>query len=115
MRFIRNLLVGSIFAAFSAGMASAAPVSSLQTNVQQGPGLVLKVQNRCENLRRSCERKGQLGERGEGNCRQYREECGYQRSASYCARLRRECLNREERGERGEGNCRRFREECRQG
>jgi hypothetical protein len=112
MRFVRNLLIGSVFAAFSAGMATAGPVSTLQTNVQDGSGLVLKVLSRCENLRRDCERKGQLGERGEGNCRRYREECGVQRSASYCARLRRECRDKNERGERGEGNCRRFREEC---
>jgi hypothetical protein len=112
MRFVRNLLIGSIFAAFSAGIATAAPVNSLQTNVQEGSGLVLKVLNRCESLRRDCEAKGQLGERGEGNCRRYREQCGFQRSASYCARLRRECRDKGERGERGEGNCRRFREEC---
>ena len=49
------------------------------------------------------------GERGEGNCRRYREECG---GTSYCERLRRACVYKEYRGEAGEGNCRRYRNEC---
>jgi hypothetical protein len=112
MHFVRYLLAGCIFAAFNAGITSAAPVSPLRTSVEKGPGLVLKVQSRCETLRRACEMKNELGERGEGNCRRYREECSFQRSASYCARLRSDCLYKSERGERGEGNCRRYREEC---
>ena len=66
--------------------------------------------NRCERLRRACVNKDERGERGEGNCRRYREECGS--AESYCERLRRACFYKEERGERGEGNCRRYRSEC---
>lgn len=30
----------------------------------------------CARLRRACEFKGERGERGEGNCRRYRQVCG---------------------------------------
>src|SRR5688572_5854084 len=53
--------------------------------------------NRCERLRRACVNKDERGERGEGNCRRYREECGS--AESYCERLRRACFYKEERGE----------------
>lgn len=33
----------------------------------------------CERLRRACEYKDERGERGEGNCRRYRYECGDRR------------------------------------
>ena len=65
--------------------------------------------DRCERLRRACQYKDERGERGEGNCRRYREECG---GTSYCERLRRACAYKEYRGEVGEGNCRRYRNEC---
>jgi hypothetical protein len=112
MHFVRYLLAGCIFAAFSMGITLAAPISPSQTSAVRGPGLVLKVQSRCETLRRECEMKNELGERGEGNCRRYHYECGFQRGASDCARLRSDCLYKREQGERGEGNCRRYREEC---
>lgn len=59
----------------------------------------------CRELRRACE----FGERGEGNCRRYREVCAdrAQRRES-CEDLRAQCRY----GERGEGNCRRYREVC---
>jgi hypothetical protein len=113
MPFVRSLLLAAIFALFSAGISSGAPLSTYsKESVQSGPGLVLKVQSRCDTLRRACANKGELGERGEGNCRRYREECG-NRGASNCARLRQACIYKGELGERGEGNCRRYREECR--
>src|SRR3712207_5956504 len=66
----------------------------------------------CEELRLACENRDRLGERGEGNCRRYREAC--LRPVEYdCRELRRACLYREELGERGSGNCRRYRELCR--
>ena len=68
----------------------------------------------CEQLRRACEYKEELGEVGQGNCRRYREECGSRRpSASLCRELRYACLHKEELGEEGMGNCRRYRETCR--
>ena len=113
MPFVRSLLLAAIFALFSAGMTSGAPLSTYsKESVQSGAGIILKVQSRCETLRRACANKRELGEVGEGNCRRYREECSG-RSASYCARLRQACLYKGELGEVGEGNCRRYREECR--
>jgi hypothetical protein len=113
MPFIRSLLLAAVVALFSAGAVSAAPPSlSLHESLKNGAGLALKVQSRCETLRRACAGKRELGEIGEGNCRRYREECSG-RSASYCAHLRQACLYKGERGEAGEGNCRRYREECR--
>ena len=113
MHFIRSLLLAAIVALFGAGLASAEPLSiAPKAGLNNGSGLVLKVQSRCETLRRACANKGALGEVGEGNCRRYREECGG-RSASYCAHLRQACLYKGARGEVGEGNCRRYREECR--
>ena len=101
MPFIRSLLLAAVVALFSAGAVSAAPPSlSLQESLKNGVGLVLKVQSRCETLRRACAGKRELGETGEGNCRRYREECSG-RSASYCAHLRQACLYKGERGELG--------------
>lgn len=66
--------------------------------------------NYCERLRRACVYRDERGERGEGNCRRYRDECGS--GPSYCERLRRACEYKDERGEWGQGNCRRYRDEC---
>jgi hypothetical protein len=67
--------------------------------------------NYCRNLRYRCENKEELGEEGAGNCRRYREECGWQRR-SYCENLRYRCENKENLEEEGNGNCRRYRREC---
>jgi hypothetical protein len=74
--------------------------------------LTAKAQN-CEELRLACERKQELGEVGEGNCRRFREQCGERRQVVNCADLRAACLHKEQLGEVGEGNCRRYRELCR--
>lgn len=65
----------------------------------------------CEELRRACENKEQLGEQGAGNCRRYREACE-QPVQPNCAELRRACLYKDELGESGAGNCRAYREAC---
>ena len=91
------------------------PVSASAQSIRVGPGGV-QVEGPggdCQELRRACENKGRLGERGEGNCRRYREQCGERRSRVDCAELRSACLNKERLGEQGEGNCRRYRELCR--
>jgi hypothetical protein len=95
----------------SASAGSVAPAAGASVAVESG---VVQVQGSryCNELRRACEMKDSLGERGGGNCRRYREECGGGHR-SYCERLRKACMYKEERGERGEGNCRRYREECR--
>jgi hypothetical protein len=67
----------------------------------------------CEELRLACEAKGQLGERGEGNCRRYRETCERPSRQQVCEELRQACMHKGELGERGEGNCRQYRETCR--
>ena len=43
-----------------------------------GPSAALAQwdERRCRRLRRACEFKDERGERGEGNCRRYRRECG---------------------------------------
>lgn len=70
---------------------------------------------RCRELRQACLMKGSLGERGEGNCKRYREQCQSQGRDDDCSELRRACLNKGQLGERGEGNCRRYRERCQRG
>lgn len=66
---------------------------------------------RCQELRLACEKKEQLGERGQGNCRAYREQCG--RRGPSCGELRYYCLHKEEFGGQGQGFCRQYRENCR--
>ncbi|RPH72746.1 MAG: hypothetical protein EHM78_02250 [Myxococcaceae bacterium] len=89
----------------------------------------------CRSLRQACLMRDSLGERGDGNCRRFREQCGDERGGrgggggggviggigdiiggggrgGRCERLRRACMFKDERGDRGQGNCRRFREEC---
>jgi hypothetical protein len=93
----------------SAGLA--APGGNLRQDTAGLESLVQPAQYvSCERLRRACVYKDERGERGEGNCRRYREECGGRNS--YCERLRRACVYKEYRGEVGEGNCRRYRNEC---
>lgn len=107
------------------GMAAAAalligPVSAFSQSIEFGPGGVRFNDGRrgggsyCEQLRRACERKDELGETGQGNCRRYREECAPRPSrAEVCRQLRYECLNKEDIGATGEGTCRRYRQTCR--
>ena len=47
----------------------------------------------CEELRRACQMKDRLGERGEGNCRRYRENCQRAQRVD-CQELRAACLNK---------------------
>lgn len=63
----------------------------------------------CRELRRACEMRDQLGERGQGNCRRYREQC---EQGPDCRALRQACMFKEELGEQGQGNCRAYREQC---
>jgi hypothetical protein len=105
--------------AFGAAAATALfvfPISAFSQSIEVGPGGVRVYDGRggqCEQLRRACENKDALGERGEGNCRRYRETCQRPVRRDVCAELRQACLNKDELGERGEGNCRRYRETCR--
>ncbi|PZR82825.1 MAG: hypothetical protein DLM68_15455 [Hyphomicrobiales bacterium] len=95
------------------------PISASSQSVEFGPGGVRinpggAASGRCEELRRACEHKEQLGEQGEGNCRRYRETCQQRQSRrQVCGELRSACLHKEELGEQGEGNCRKYRESCR--
>lgn len=93
--------------------------SAFAQSIEIGPGGVRVDDGRgrgggqCEQLRRACEAKDQLGERGEGNCRRYRETCLRPVRRDNCAELRAACLNKDRLGEQGEGNCRRYRQACR--
>jgi len=108
---------------FALGVAAAAallviPISAFSQSIEVGPGGIRLDDGRgrggqCEQLRRACENKDALGERGEGNCRRYRETCQRPVRRDVCGELRQACLNKGELGERGEGNCRRYRETCR--
>ncbi|MBR0696141.1 hypothetical protein [Bradyrhizobium lablabi] len=64
----------------------------------------------CRELRQACMMKDQLGERGQGNCRRYREAC--QQPQVSCMELRARCMFKDELGEQGQGNCRRYRQMC---
>jgi hypothetical protein len=102
---------------FALGAAAAAallviPISAFSQSIEIGPGGV-RVGGQCDELRRACENKDMLGERGEGNCRRYRETCQRPVRRDVCGELRQACLYKNELGERGEGNCRRYRETCR--
>jgi hypothetical protein len=59
------------------------PVPASSQGIEIGPGGVYIDRGRgregrqgdCEELRRACLHKDELGEEGEGNCRRYRETC----------------------------------------
>ena len=96
------------------------PISAFAQSIEIGPGGVRMDDGRssrrggqCEELRAACENRDRLGERGEGNCRRYREACEPPVRRDVCGELRAACLNKDELGEQGAGNCRRYRETCR--
>jgi hypothetical protein len=73
--------------AAAAALFASAPAAFSQ-EIELGPGGV-RVQpfphyqgrsvwrgRRCEELRRACVYKEELGEQGQGNCRRYRQYCG---------------------------------------
>jgi hypothetical protein len=102
---------------FALGVATATalsviPISAFSQSIEIGPGGV-RIGGQCDELRRACENRDQLGERGEGNCRRYRETCQRPVRRDACGELRQACLNKDRLGEQGEGNCRRYRESCR--
>jgi hypothetical protein len=65
----------------AAALFSSVPASS--QGIEIGPGGVHidrdrdrdGLQGDCEELRRACLHKDELGEEGEGNCRRFRETC----------------------------------------
>lgn len=108
--------------AMAAAVLLLAPQLAFSQSIQIGPGGVRMDDGRgrggggqCEELRRACENKDRLGERGEGNCRAYRETCQRPVRRDVCAELRQACLNKDRLGEQGEGNCRKYRQTCRGG
>ena len=110
---MRKLVIGVI----ATVALLAIPVSTFSQSVEIGPGGVRVEDGRtrrgggqCEQLRLACENKDRLGERGEGNCRTYRETCQRPVRRDVCSELRAACLNKDRLGEQGEGNCRRYRE-----
>ena len=67
--------------AIVAAAALSPPVPAFSQGIEIGPGGVHIDRGRdregrdCEELRRACLHKDELGEEGEGNCRRYRETC----------------------------------------
>ena len=106
-----------VFGAAAATALFVIPISAFSQSIEVGPGGVRVYDGRgggqCEQLRRACENKDALGERGEGNCRRYRETCQRPVRRDVCGELRQACLYKNELGEQGAGNCRRYRETCR--
>src|SRR5437667_7526634 len=75
------------------GVAAAAaffvlPISAYSQSIEIGPGGVRVGGGQCEQLRRACEYKDRLGERGEGNCRTYRETCQRPGRRATCGEVR---------------------------
>ena len=70
-------------AAIIAAAALFSPVPASSQGIEIGPGGVHIDPGRdreglrgdCEEMRRACLHKDELGEEGEGNCRRYRETC----------------------------------------
>ena len=77
---MRNALVGLTLAAglaFTALPASAVPFGiTAPENLGNATEHAQWDRSRCDRLRRQCRNKDARGERGEGNCRRYREQCG---------------------------------------
>ena len=70
--------------AIAAAALFAFPTSTFSQGIEIGPGGVRigvdpgpegASQQECDELRRACLHKEELGEQGEGNCRKYRETC----------------------------------------
>ena len=72
--------------AVAAAAALFSPLSAYSQQIEIGPGGVRIERGgdrdgyrhrdgECEQLRRACEHKDELGEQGQGNCRRYRETC----------------------------------------
>jgi hypothetical protein len=68
----------------AAAIILAFPASALSQDVEFGPGGIRIEphhqgrsvhQGDCDELRRACLHKEELGEEGKGNCRRYRERC----------------------------------------
>jgi hypothetical protein len=81
---IGGFLMRTYALAIAAAALFAFPTSTFSQNIEIGPGGVHiggggdrdgSRQQDCEELRRACEHKDELGEQGEGNCRRYRETC----------------------------------------
>lgn len=77
-KIVGGMIAAVAMMALSMSGASATPLGGGQTQGVPGvENMVVRVYDgRCRELRLACEHKDRLGERGEGNCRRYREECG---------------------------------------
>jgi hypothetical protein len=112
MRIHARLAIAAAAALFLMSAPALTPAQAFSPLLDVGSDVVLVAAGDCAELRAACEQKNQLGERGEGNCRRYRETCQRPRR-DVCAELRSACLNKNRLGEQGEGNCRKYRETCR--
>lgn len=89
-----------------AGAACASPLSFSLMGAVTANSFVMRAQEGCGELRRACLYKDVMGERGQGNCKRYRQKCGV--NPDYCARLFEACVQNPKR----EQGCRHYRLEC---
>jgi len=93
------------------GAALASPLSFSLMERDRTSTLMVRSQEDCLDLQRACLDKDAIGERGQGNCKRYRDQCGV--DPDYCARLLTACVHKNELGLTGERSCRHYRMECR--
>lgn len=98
MRSVSHVAMAAVFAAAVAGAGLAASASAI------------RVQDDCDDLRQACLDRDAMGERGQGNCRRFRDRCGV--SPDYCARLLETCIQAKALGLKHERSCRHYRLEC---
>src|SRR5258708_40107902 len=96
---------------YSFGAAAAAalfviPISAFSQSIEIGPdGVRVGRGGQWEQLRRACENKDALGERGEGKCRTYREARQRPVRRDEQGELKQAYLNTEQLGGQGVGHC----------
>jgi hypothetical protein len=75
MRTSALVIAAALLAAPASSFAQGVQIGPGGVHIGVGPGPVGVSPHECEELRRSCTHKDELGEQGEGNCRRYRESC----------------------------------------
>ncbi len=93
-----------------AGVAWAQPLYFTPMEDNAPGSIVLRAQDDCEDLRRACLDRDAMNERGQGNCKRYRERCHV--DPRHCARLMQSCLRKDASDPKRGRSCRHYRLEC---
>ena len=93
-----------------AGVVWAQPLCFTPIGDNVPRSIVLRAQDDCEDLRRACLDKDAMNERGQGNCRRYRERCHV--DPGRCARLLQSCMQKDAHNPKRGRSCRHYRLEC---